>query len=91
MVGMAFTYLAPPILVLASHDATAMALGAAAWLAMAASFQPMLRMYRCSPLVALLLPAIAAFYMAATVGSAVQFWRGRGGAWKGRFQAVPAR
>ena len=91
MAGMAVTYLVPPLLVLASHSPIGMLLGGAAWLAMAVSFQPMLRMYRCSPLVALLLPAIAAFYMAATVGSAVQFWRGRGGAWKGRFQAVPAR
>jgi hypothetical protein len=30
------------------------------------------------------------FYMAATLGSAVQFWRGRGGAWKGRYQAAAA-
>ena len=58
---------------------------------MAASFLPMLRLYRCPPLVALLLPAIATFYMAATLGSAVQFWRGRGGMWKGRFQAAAAR
>ena len=35
-----------------------------------------------------LLPAIALFYMAATIFSAVQFWRGRGGAWKGRYQAA---
>jgi hypothetical protein len=91
MVGMAFTYLVPPLLVLGSHSPAGMLLGGAAWLAMAVSFLPMLKMYRCSPLIALLLPAIAAFYMAATVGSAVQFWRGRGGAWKGRFQAVPAR
>ncbi len=40
------------------------------------------------PLLAPLLPAIALFYMAATVFSAVQFWRGRGGAWKGRYQAA---
>jgi len=91
MAGMAITYLAPPALLLLSGSPLAMAFGGLAWLAMAASFLPMLRMYRCSPLIALLLPAIAAFYMAATVGSAVQFWRGRGGAWKGRYQAAPAR
>jgi hypothetical protein len=34
-----------------------------------------------------LLPLIALFYIAAAIGSAVQFWRGRGGNWKGRFQA----
>jgi hopene-associated glycosyltransferase HpnB len=90
-VGMAITYLVPPLLVLLSGNKMAMALGGVAWLAMAASFVPMLRLYRCPPLVALLLPAIAAFYMAATLGSAVQFWRGRGGMWKGRFQAAAAR
>jgi hopene-associated glycosyltransferase HpnB len=91
MAGMAVTYLAPPLLVLLSGSPVAMVLGAAAWLAMAASFMPMLKLYRCPRSVALLLPAIAAFYMAATLGSAVQFWRGRGGMWKGRFQAAGAR
>jgi membrane protein DedA with SNARE-associated domain len=35
----------------------------------------------------MLLPLIALFYVAATVGSAVLYWRGRGGYWKGRVQA----
>ena len=35
----------------------------------------------------LALPAIAVFYAAATVGSAVNYWRGKGGQWKGRAQA----
>ncbi|HTZ35962.1 MAG TPA: glycosyltransferase [Stellaceae bacterium] len=86
---MALIYLAPPLLVLASGRPPAMLLGGLAWLAMAGAFLPILRLYRCPPAVALLLPAIAAFYMAATLGSAVQFWRRRGGAWKGRFQAAP--
>jgi hopene-associated glycosyltransferase HpnB len=85
--GMGLTYLAPPLLLL-SHEPLAMTLGGAAWLAMAVSFLPILKVYRCPLLVAPLLPAIALFYMAATLGSAVQFWRGRGGAWKGRFQAA---
>ena len=33
------------------------------------------------------LPGIAAIYTAFTIESAIQHWRGRGGAWKGRFQA----
>jgi hopene-associated glycosyltransferase HpnB len=88
--GMAVTYLAPPLLLL-SGDKVAMLLGGAAWITMGASFLPILRAYHCSPLVAPLLPLIALFYMAATIGSAVQFWRGRGGAWKGRFQAAALR
>jgi len=91
MLGMAITYLTPPLLVLLSHSPLAIALGGVAWLGMAASFLPILKLYRCPPLVALLLPVIAAFYMAATFGSAVQFWRGRGGSWKGRYQAAGAR
>lgn len=91
MMGMVVTYLAPPLLVLLSHSPLAMALGGVAWLAMTASFLPILKIYRCPAPVALLLPAIAAFYMAATLGSAVQFWRGRGGAWKGRYQAAATR
>lgn len=91
MTAMAATYLAPPLLVLLSNDQPAMMLGAVAWLAMIGSFLPILKIYRCPPIVALLLPAIALFYMAATIGSAIQFWRGRGGAWKGRYQAASAR
>jgi len=56
---------------------------------MSAAFVPMLWFYACPLWLAPLLPLIAAFYMAATCASAVQFWRGRGGAWKGRFQAAP--
>ncbi|MBV8777032.1 MAG: glycosyltransferase [Alphaproteobacteria bacterium] len=85
--GMALTYLAPPLLLL-SHNPAAMALGLAAWLGMAAAFMPILRVYRCPLPVALLLPLIALFYMSATIGSAVQYWGGRGGAWKGRYQAA---
>ena len=32
------------------------------------------------------LPAIAAFYLGATIHSAVCYWRGTGGMWKGRVQ-----
>jgi hopene-associated glycosyltransferase HpnB len=88
-IGMAMLYLAPPLLML-SGNPVAMLLGGVAWLAMAAAFVPILRLYKCAIWMGLLLPLIAAFYMAATIASAVQFWRGRGGAWKGRFQAEPA-
>jgi len=36
---------------------------------------------------AVFLPAIALFYMAATIGSAVNYHRGRGVVWKGRAYA----
>jgi hopene-associated glycosyltransferase HpnB len=48
------------------------------------SYMPTLARYRRNRLWALALPLIALFYMAATVGSAVNYWRGRGARWKSR-------
>ena len=87
LVGLAVTYLAPPLLLL-SRAPVLMALGAAAWLLMSACYLPMVRFYRVSPVYALTLPAVAVFYAAATVHSAVQYAAGRGGNWKGRVQDV---
>lgn len=53
-------------------------------------YQPMLRYYDRSPLWAFGLPAIAIFYGAATVWSAIRYAQGRGGMWKGRAQAAGA-
>jgi len=89
LVGLALIYLAPPLLAFFAHGA-ARWLGLAAWLALAIVFQPMLRLYRRSPLWGFVLPAIAAIYAGFTLDSAIQHWRGRGGAWKGRFQAASA-
>lgn len=83
---MGLIYLTPPLLLL-SGPTPARALGAGAWLGMSFAFLPILRLYRCPSAMAPLLPATALFYTAATVGSAILFWRGRGGCWKGRFQA----
>lgn len=83
------TYLAPPLLVLSSEPA-AMLCGGFAWLGMSIALLPTLRAYDAPRLTAVLLPLIALFYVAATVGSAVLFWRGRGGYWKGRVQASAA-
>lgn len=50
----------------------------------AASYLPTLRRYGRSPVAALALPLIALFYMAATVASALDHWRGAGARWKNR-------
>ena len=84
--GLALTFLAPPFLALFASG-LARALGLAVCALMALAFQPMLRFYRVSPLWGLALPAIAALYLAFTLDSAYQHWRGRGGLWKGRVQA----
>ena len=85
--AMAVVYLAPLLLALL-HDGLARWLGLGAWLVMALTFQPMLRFYRQSPFWGLALPAIGAVYTVFTVQSAIDFWRGRGGLWKGRVQAM---
>jgi hopene-associated glycosyltransferase HpnB len=59
--------------------------GAVAVFAVAAiSYLPTLARYRRSRLWALCLPLIAGFYMAATLGSAFNHWRGAGTRWKSR-------
>jgi len=84
LAGMVLTFLAPPLL--AAAGGWPALCGAGAWLLMSLAYWPALRYYRCSPLWAPLLPLIAAFYMGATIYSAVLYWRGAGGQWKGRVQ-----
>jgi len=86
--GMAITYVAPPILVFfgSVFGPWAAAFGAAAWLLQSIAYWPMLRLYGLSRLWAPLLPLASLFYLGATVFSAVQYWQGRGGVWKGRVQ-----
>ncbi len=83
---LSLTYLAPPLLVLSSQPA-AILCGGFTWLGMSIAFLPTLRAYDAPRSIALLLPLIAVFYVAATTASAVLFWRGHGGYWKGRVQA----
>ncbi len=85
--GMAIVYLAAPVLALFGAGLARWA-GIAAWAAMTLAFQPMLRFYRRSPLWGLALPLIGAIYTAFTLKSAIDSWRGRGGQWKGRAQAL---
>jgi hopene-associated glycosyltransferase HpnB len=87
VVAMALVYLAPPLLALFA-EGPAQWLGMGAWLLMAISFQPMLRFYWLSPLWGLALPAIGTVYTYFTLQSAFDVWRGRGGMWKDRVQAM---
>ena len=64
------------------------AAGLAGWALMTASYVPILRLYRLSPLRAAGLPLIALMYAAMTVDSARRYYAGRGGHWKGR--TIPA-
>lgn len=87
VVAMAITYLAPPLLALLA-PAPSRWLAAAASSLMILAFLPFVRFYRLSAPWALALPAIALIYLAFTLDSAYQHWRGRGGMWKGRAQAL---
>ena len=85
MLAMTLVYLAPPLLVFSGQKSAAW-LGGAAWALMTIAYLLTVRFYGLSPAWAPLLPAIALFYVAATLDSALRFWGGRGGLWKGRIQ-----
>ena len=87
--GMALVYLAPPLLVVFCRGVP-QAGGALAWAMMAVAIAPTLRLYGRPLAAGFGLPAVAAAYVAYTLESALEYRRGRGGYWKGRFQA-PAR
>ena len=86
-VGMVAVYGAAPFFAIFARD-SAQASGILAWAAMTLSFQPILKFYRVSPLWGLVLPLIGFVYALFTLDSAIQHWRGRGGMWKGRAQAM---
>ena len=88
--GMVITYLAPPLLLL-TRSRLAIFMGAAAWAAMTMTYSTMVRYYRLNPAWALTLPLAALFYLGATMHSAVKYWSGSGGTWKGRVQDVQGR
>jgi hopene-associated glycosyltransferase HpnB len=90
LAGMALTFLAPIWLALAAPGLAGV-LGAFAFGLMAASFLPISRFYGLSRARSALLPLIAAIYMVFTLQSALDYYRGRGGMWKGRAQARRTR
>jgi hopene-associated glycosyltransferase HpnB len=90
--GLALVYLVPPVAAVAgaaAGNAAAAGCAGAAWLVMAGTYMPMLRYYRQPLWLAPLLPFTAFLYLLMTVDSAVQHYRGRGAAWKGRTYARP--
>jgi hypothetical protein len=88
VLGLGLTFLAPPLLFLFGHGGASL-FGLVAWIIMAGCYTPILRFYGLKSWWAPLLPAIALVYLGATLDSALRHMRGKGGAWKGRFQAAP--
>ena len=90
VLALVLTFVVPPAAALAgSGDAPLFGVGA--WATMALLFVPTLRIYELSPLGGVALPAIAFAYLTFTLNSAFQSVRGKGGLWKGRFQAARAK
>ncbi|OIJ93856.1 glycosyl transferase family 2 [Streptomyces sp. MUSC 14] len=90
--GLALVYLLPPAALVAGAAGGSVAtavLGALAWAVMAGTYVPMLRYYGQPVRLVPLLPFTALLYLLMTVDSAVQHYRGRGAAWKGRTYARP--
>jgi hopene-associated glycosyltransferase HpnB len=91
LAGMALVFAAPAVIALLPTDIAgleARLIAAAAWIAMIGAIQPMLAFYRRWPLWGITLPVVGVIYGVFTLNSAIQYWRGRGGLWKGRVQAL---
>jgi hopene-associated glycosyltransferase HpnB len=86
LIGLFVTYVLAWVLLLAL-DGPARLLSGTAICLMTATYSATVRFYGLSPLWATTLPPAAVFYGYATCVSAVRYWLGRGGQWKGRAQA----
>lgn len=84
LVGMLVIFVAPLVCVFAGGRGAGW-IGLGACLLMFMTYLPTLGLYRVNPLAAVTLPFAAIFYLEATIVSAIRYWRGRGGEWKGRF------
>ena len=85
--GMTVLYVVPPVSAMAGllgGMPIAGWGGLAAWAMMTVAFLPTLRLYGQPVVLAPLLPVAGCLYSLMTIDSAIAYWRGRGGAWKGR-------
>jgi hopene-associated glycosyltransferase HpnB len=97
--AMSILYLLPPFVVMAfifrllmtyeiAHSSWVSLLsattGGVTWAIMASTFVPMIKFYKTSPFIALLLPLSGLLYTLMTIDSAFKHIRGKGGQWKGR-------
>jgi hopene-associated glycosyltransferase HpnB len=87
VLNMLLMYVAP-VALLFCRKPLPFALGAASLLLMFASYIPTVRAYHRNRIWALTLPLAACFYVGATIHSALRYWSGRGGEWKGRHQDI---
>lgn len=90
LLGLLLTFGAPVALTLSTNPKVWVP-ALLTWCLMSASFMPTVAFYRLSPIWSPFLPIAASFYSYATFVSAVRYWLGRGGQWKGRAQAQKSR
>ncbi len=89
ILGLALVWLVAPYEILFGHGWRFVA-GLVAYALAVVSYFPTLTRYRQPKAMAFVLPLIALFYMAATLGSAWNYWRGTGAKWKSRdYGATP--
>lgn len=87
VLAMTLIYLIAPISLLVGvilGNGLIIAIALFIWILMAITYIPTLSLYQSSPLWGLSLPAIAFLYTLMTIDSALRYWRGQGGGWKGR-------
>jgi hopene-associated glycosyltransferase HpnB len=83
LAAMLLTFAVPLALVWSARRTTGW-IAVVACILMFTTYVPVLRLYRIKTLSAVTLPFAALFYLYATLYSAVNYWLGRGGGWKGR-------
>jgi hopene-associated glycosyltransferase HpnB len=87
LLGMSLVYLASPLGLIwgiFTSNWLVAACGLFGWLLMSLAYFPTIRFYKCSPVFTFCLPLIGFLYTLMTFDSALRYWQGRGGAWKGR-------
>jgi hopene-associated glycosyltransferase HpnB len=87
LIGMSIIYLAAPsglIVGIYLHNWFLMAIAAVVWLLMVFAYIPTIKLYNLPIIWAFSLPGIAFLYTLMTLDSAIKYYQGKGGEWKGR-------
>ena len=87
LIGMILVYLVAPIYLIVAiltNKWLVVAICTLTWLLMTFAYFPTIKLYKLSIIWAIWLPAIAFLYTLMTIDSAVKYYQGKGGAWKGR-------
>ena len=87
VIGMVVVYLVAPmglIIGTFNNNWLLITMSIFTWLLMTRAYLPTIELYKLSIVWAFCLPAIALLYTLMTIDSAIKYYRGKGGAWKGR-------